>query len=130
MNLLLDTHVFLWYISGDANLSQRHRDAIQDPRNAVFLSAASLWEAIIKHAIGKLPLPEPPAIYLPRQRIAHQIESLPIEEPPLETLASLPLLHRDPFDRMLVAQADHYNLILVSVDPSAKAYPVSILPES
>jgi PIN domain nuclease of toxin-antitoxin system len=129
MNLLLDTHIFLRYISGDIKLSPRHRNAIQDPANVVFLSVASIWEAVIKHAVGRLPLPEPPASYLPRQRIAHQIASLPIEEPALERLANLPALHRDPFDRLLVAQAQHYGLTLVSVDPFVKSYAVSILPE-
>ena len=105
MRLLLDTHVFLWYISADPRLPVAFRDAIRDPGNEVFLSVASVWEAVIKYALGKLPLPEPPAGYLPRQREAHQIATLPIEEAGLVHLAGLPPLHRDPFDRILVAQA-------------------------
>jgi PIN domain nuclease of toxin-antitoxin system len=70
MRLLLDTHVFLWYISADLNLPATFRDAIRDPANDVYLSVASVWEAVINYALGKLPLPEAPAGYLPRQRDA------------------------------------------------------------
>jgi PIN domain nuclease of toxin-antitoxin system len=80
MRLLLDTHVFLWYISADPQLPVAFQDAIRDPANEVYLSVASLWEAVIKYALGKLPLPEAPAVYLPRQREAHRIATLPIEE--------------------------------------------------
>ena len=96
MRLLLDTQIFLWYISGDSRLPVGFRDAIRDPVNSVYLSVASVWEAVIKHAIGKLPLPEAPAEYLPRQRAAHQIVNLVLDEPALIFLASLPPLHRDP----------------------------------
>src|SRR5947208_2158418 len=100
MKLLVDTHVFLWYISADSRLPVAFLNAIQEPANEVFLSTASVWEAVIKHVAGKLPLPEPPAEYLPRQRQAHRIASLPVEEYALVQLAGLPLLHRDPFDRI------------------------------
>jgi PIN domain nuclease of toxin-antitoxin system len=70
MKLLLDTHIFLWYIAGDKKLPTRFRTAIQDPANEVYLSAASVWEAVIKHRLGKLPLPTPPAVYMPVQRAA------------------------------------------------------------
>jgi PIN domain nuclease of toxin-antitoxin system len=94
MRLLLDTHVFLWYISADPQLPVAFRDAIRDPANEVYLSAASVWEAVIKCALGKLPLPEAPARYLPQQREAHRIAILPIEEAALVHLADLPSLHR------------------------------------
>src|ERR1700736_2127914 len=105
MRILLDTHVFLWYLSADPQLPAAFRDAIRDPANEVYLSAASVWEAVIKYALGKLPLPEPPAGYVPRQREAHRIASLPVEEGAFQHLAGLPPLHRDPFDRILIAQA-------------------------
>lgn len=105
MKLLLDTHVFLWYISGDGRLPQSFSAAIQEPTNEVYLSVASVWEVVIKFTLGKLPLPSPPADYLPRQRLAHRIESLSIDEGALVHLAALPMLHRDPFDRLIVAQA-------------------------
>src|SRR5262249_23562621 len=107
---LLDTHIFLWYISADPNLPANFRAGAQDPANEVFLLAASVWEAVIKYGLGKLPLPARPEEYLPRQRELHQIASLPIEEAALTHLAKLPLLHRDPFDRILVAQALQHDL--------------------
>jgi PIN domain nuclease of toxin-antitoxin system len=128
LRLLLDTHVFLWYISADPTLPATFRAASQDPANEVYLSVASVWEAVIKHHLGKLPLPAPPADYLPRQRDAHGITSLPIREGAMIHLASLPLLHRDPFDRLLVAQALQHELTLVTVDPDIAGYPVSLLP--
>jgi PIN domain nuclease of toxin-antitoxin system len=128
MRLLLDTHVFLWYITADSRLPSTFRDAIQDPGNPVYLSVASVWEAVIKYALGKLPLPEPPAEYMPRQREAHQIASLPIEEAALAHLASLPALHRDPFDRILVAQALQHGMTVATLDDAILAYPVSLLP--
>ena len=72
MKLLLDTHIFLWFISGDKRLSEGIRDNIRDPGNEVYLSVVSLWEAIVKYHLGKLPLPQPPNIYLPIQRQKHQ----------------------------------------------------------
>lgn len=130
MKLLLDTHVFLWYISADPQLPITYRDAIRDPANEVYLSVGSVWEAVIKHALGKLPLPAPPAVYLPQQRAAHRIDSLSIEEAVLVELATLPALHRDPFDRILVSQALHHGLTLVTVDDAVRAYPVPQLPTS
>jgi PIN domain nuclease of toxin-antitoxin system len=130
MRLLLDTHVFLWYITADPKLPTTFRDAIRDPANEVYLSAASVWEAVVKHALGKLPLPAAPAHYLPRQRAAHRIESLPVEEAALAPLAALPALHRDPFDRILVSQALHHGLTLVTADDAVRAYPVPLLPKT
>ena len=128
MKLLLDTHVFLWYISADPQLPVTFREAIRDPANEVFLSVASVWEAVIKYALGKLPLPEALAEYLPRQRRAHRIATLPIEEADFVFLASLPPLHRDPFDRILIAQGIQQGMELVTVDELVRAYPVSLLP--
>lgn len=127
MKLLLDTQVFLWYVSADSRLPTDYRDAIRDPTNAVYLSVASVWEAVIKYALGKLPLPAPPAHYLPQQRTAHQIASLPIEEGVLTHLATLPTLHRDPFDRIIISQTLHHDLKLVTVDDVVRTYPVPLL---
>jgi PIN domain nuclease of toxin-antitoxin system len=129
MRLLLDTHVFLWFLSADSRLPEPLRIAIEQPENAVFLSVVSVWEAVIKNALGKLPLPEPAATYLPRQRDAHRIASLPIDEPSLVHLAELPPLHRDPFDRMLIAQAIQHRLTMASLDDAVRAYPVPLFPE-
>jgi PIN domain nuclease of toxin-antitoxin system len=105
MRILLDTHIFLWFISGDTQLSTDVRDATRDTNNEVYLSSVSVWETIVKYQLGKLPLPEHPGIYLPKQRDLHQIISLALDESSVVQLAKLPPLHRDPFDRMLICQA-------------------------
>ena len=128
MKLLLDTHIFLWYLSADPQLPTSFRDAIRDPANEVYLSAASVWEAVIKYALEKLPLPAAPSTYLPQQREAHHIMALPIEEAAFVHLAGLPSLHRDPFDRILIAQALQHGLTMVSVDDAVRAYPIPLLP--
>ena len=127
MKILLDTHIFLWFVTADAKLPSSYKAAIQDPSNSIYLSAASVWEAVIKHHLGKLPLPAPPADYLPRQRDVHGIAALAIDEAAMRPLANLPHLHRDPFDRILVAQAIQFGLMLATVDPAIKAYAVPIL---
>lgn len=127
MKLLLDTHIFLWYISGDNKLSADARDSIRNPENEAYLSVVSLWEAITKHQIGKLALPHPPETYLPQQREKHLISSLELDEGSVRRLARLPQLHRDPFDRMLICQAMGHDLTIVTVDDSIKAYSVAVL---
>ena len=127
MKLLLDTHIFLWYILADAQLPTPYLDAIQDPANEVYLSVVSLWEIIIKYQLGKLPLPQAPETYIPEQRRRHQIASLGVNEASVALLAGLPALHRDPFDRLLICQAKHNNLTLVTVDAAIRAYPITLL---
>ena len=126
MKLLLDTHIFLWYISGDSRLPNDIQQGIRNPNNEVYLSVVSLWEVIIKHQLGKLPLPEPPEHYLPIQRERHQIANLSLDEASVSQLAGLPLIHRDPFDRMLICQALEHNLTIVTVDDLIQAYSVSL----
>ncbi len=127
MRILLDTHIFLWFISGDNRLSTDVRDVIRDPDNDVFLSSVSIWEAIVKHQLGKLPLPEPPEIYLPKQRELHHISTLALDENSVIQLAKLPPLHRDPFDRMLICQALQNDLRIATVDNIVRAYSVRVL---
>ena len=127
MKLLLDTHIFLWFISGDPQLSKNIQNAIRNPENEVYLSIISIWEAIIKYQLGKLPLPEHPATYLPKQRDLHQIASFTLDESSVIRLSQLPLLHRDPFDRMLICQALQNNLTIVTVDTAVRAYSVSVM---
>ncbi|MFM2305154.1 MAG: hypothetical protein RLZZ135_2567, partial [Cyanobacteriota bacterium] len=91
MRILLDTHIFLWFISGDTQLSTDVRDAIREPDNEIYLSAVSVWEVIVKYQLGKLPLPEHPETYLPKQRDLHQIASLSLDENSVVKLAELPL---------------------------------------
>lgn len=128
MRILLDTHVFLWYIAANPKLPTTFRVAIQNPANEVFLSAASVWEAVIKHALGKLSLPGPPAVYLPQQRQSHGIASLPVDEDAITHLTALPPLHRDPFDRIILAQSLQHGLTIATVDSDVSAYSVPRLP--
>ena len=102
MKLLLDTHIFLWYITGDSRLPAVVLPLIRDPANEVYLSVVSIWEAIVKYQLGKLLLPQSPDAYIPQQRQRHKIESLPLDEGSVTNLAKLPALHKDPFDRMLL----------------------------
>jgi PIN domain nuclease of toxin-antitoxin system len=127
MRILLDTHIFLWFISGDSQLSTNVRDAIRDPDNEAYLSAISVWEAIVKYQLGKLPLPEHPETYLPKQRDLHQIASLALDEGSVIQLAKLPPLHRDPFDRMLICQALQNGLTIATVDTAVRAYSISVM---
>lgn len=127
MRILLDTHIFLQLISGDAQLSTNVRDAIRNPDHEVYLSVVSIWEAIVKYQLGKLPLPESPETYLSKQRDRHQIASLAIDESSMIQLAKLPPHHRDPFDRMLICQALHNDLTIATVDTAVRAYSVSVI---
>ncbi|MCY7347271.1 MAG: type II toxin-antitoxin system VapC family toxin [Pyrinomonadaceae bacterium] len=127
MKLLLDTHIFLWYITADARLSALFRDAIREPGNQVFLSVASLWETIIKYKLGKLPLPQSSEIYIPKQRRQHQIKRLLLHENAVKELAKLPILHRDPFDRILICQTLANDLMILTVDPQIQSYNVPYL---
>jgi PIN domain nuclease of toxin-antitoxin system len=127
MRRLLDTHIFLWFISGDAHLPGNWRETIRDVSNEVYVSVVSLWEALVKHHLGRLPLPHPPESYLPTQRVRHQLASLSLDEARVRHLAMLPAVHRDPFDRMLVCQALEHGLTIVTVDPVFEGYPAPIL---
>jgi len=127
VRLLLDTHIFLWFITDDERLPWRWRETIADEANDVCLSVISVWESIIKHQSGKLPLPQPPEMYLATQRVAHKMHSLELDEAAVCLLPSLPLLHRDPFDRMLLCQARAHDLTLVSSDRVFHAYGVRLL---
>jgi PIN domain nuclease of toxin-antitoxin system len=127
MRLLLDTSAFLWFLTADERLSTGASAAIRSPDNDAWLSAASFWEIMVKHQLGRLPLPEPPSTYIPRQRKRHGIASLAIREKALTHLPKLPTLHKDPFDRILVCQSLEHGLILVTSDPLVQAYPVKTL---
>jgi PIN domain nuclease of toxin-antitoxin system len=126
MKILLDTHIFLWYISADKRLSDDRRASIQDLNNEVYLSVVSVWEAIVKYQLGKLPLPQPPEIYLPTQRVRHKISSLTLDEASVAYPSQLPSIHRDPFDRMLICQANVQGLSLMTDDGIIHKYPVQI----
>lgn len=127
MKILLDTHIFLWFISKDRKLSVEVRDVIRDQNNQVYLSVVSVWESIIKYQLGKLPFPESPEIYLPQQRDRHLIESLSSDESSLSKLITLPAIHRDPFDRILICQALQHDLTIATVDKNICSYSVNII---
>ena len=123
MNLLLDTHVFLWWVDGDP-LPAPAFNAICNPDNTVWLSAASAWEMTIKATLGKLRLPDRAARFVEQQRELNLFGGLPIEPAALDILQDLPFHHRDPFDRLLIAQAISLDHTLVSADGAFEPYPV------
>jgi PIN domain nuclease of toxin-antitoxin system len=127
VTLLVDTAAFLWWVTGSPRLSKRAREALTDPGNDVFLSAVSTWEIVLKHALGKLPLPEDPETLIPRLRSGHRVEELPLTEAATLQLTKLPTMHRDPFDRMLVCQAIAHGMALVTSDPILRRYPIRTL---
>ena len=127
MTLLVDTSAFLWWVTGNPRLSTHARATLTDPGNQVFLSAVSAWEIALKHALGKLPLPEEPETLIPRLRERHRVEELALSEAAALQLPKLPSLHRDPFDRMLVCQAIAHGMTLVTPDPLVRRYPVRTL---
>lgn len=124
MKLLLDTCAFLWLIRGRTEASARARTLFADPANEVYLSAVSSWEIAVKHRLGKLPLGDNPARYVPNERARHGIAALPLREADTLLLGKLPELHRDPFDRMLVCQAIANQMTLLTPDPLILQYPV------
>lgn len=127
MNVLVDTCTFLWMADDAPDLSEQARQTVIDPDNEVYLSAVSAWEIAIKHALGKLPLPDPPGRFVPTQRTLLGLAPLPIEEEAGLAVGRLPTLHRDPFDRLLISQALTHGLVLVSPDPLIQQYPVRTL---
>lgn len=123
MRLLLDTHVLLWAQADPARLGAT-RALLLAGDNDLVVSAASAWEIAIKTSIGRLHLPEPAGTWVPSRTAALGAVSLPVTEADAVGVASLPLLHRDPFDRLLVAQAKRLGLVLVSADEAVLQYDV------
>lgn len=123
MTLLLDTHVFLWWLDDPALLSEAARRAIGDGKNTVYISAAVVWEIAIKRSLGKLDAPDD----LEAAIAANRFRTLPITVAHALVVPSLPDHHRDPFDRILVAQARHEGFQLVSRDPHMPGYGVPLI---
>ncbi len=126
MRLLLDTHVFLWANAEPARLAEQ-RAVLADPENELLLSAASAWEIAIKHGLGRLPLPESPVTWVPSRARALGCTLVTIEHQHALAVGQLPPLHRDPFDRLLVAQAAALGATLVTADRILADYPVPTL---
>jgi PIN domain nuclease of toxin-antitoxin system len=126
VRILLDTHVFLWLQVQPERLGD-HLAAVADTANERLLSAASSWEIAIKHGLGRLSLPEPPASWVPERMRAVGAMPLAVEHTHALAVADLPVHHRDPFDRLLVAQAQEGGYTLVTADRRIPAYDVAVL---
>lgn len=126
MKLLLDTHTFLWFIDDSPQLSQKGKTLLEAD-HALLLSIASLWEIAIKLRLGKLTVEMPTEVLMTQQLTRNDIDVLPITVAHLLVVSTLPLHHRDPFDRLLIAQAIVEQIPIVSADPAFDAYPVQRL---
>jgi len=122
MKILIDTHIFLWAITEDPRLSKAHRTLYLSKSSDLHLSVASIWEMMIKAGLGKLPLPSPTAAWISRQMDLNRIAALPILPAHAGELEALPPLHRDPFDRMLIAQARYEKMPILTADPMMRKY--------
>jgi PIN domain nuclease of toxin-antitoxin system len=127
VRVLLDTHAFLWWVLDDPRLPQRARSTIGEARNEVFVSAASAWEIVTKAGLGRLPIPEPIDRSVAGYLEANAFQALPLTMRHALGLVALPDLHRDPFDRMLVAQSLAEEMPLVTGDRAVAAYPVDTI---
>lgn len=127
MRYLLDTHTFLWFSTELERLSARVRNLIEDPDNEILLSYVSAWEIAIKVPLGRLRVPGHLPELIPRRLLDYGFAALPIELPHVLAVARLPLLHRDPFDRLLVCQAQIENLPILTGDGALAQYGVEVI---
>ncbi len=127
MRVLLDTHAFLWWIEDAPRLSGRAREAIADEGNEILFSVVSAWEIVVKVGVGKLALDEAPERIIPEQIGRNDMEILPIKLDHALRVHELPNHHKDPFDRLLVAQALDEGIPIISVDPEVARYPVEVV---
>ena len=127
MTYLLDTGVWLWSVGDPSRISRKARDVMADVSHEVFLSAVTSWEVAIKAASGKLHLPEPPDLYVPRRMASQGLRPLAVSHEHALTVFALPAYHRDTFDRLLIAQAKVEGMTLISADKIFDRYPVQLL---
>lgn len=127
MRILLDTQCWLWMSLAPERFSPRARRLVEAKETLLYLSAASAWEIAIKHALGKLRLPQPPGLYVPARVAALGVQPLPIDQRHAVHVATLPPHHRDPFDRLLIAQAQLDDLSILTADPLFDAYDVATI---
>lgn len=127
MKVLLDTHAFLWWNLGDARLSKEARRIMADPANTLILSVASAWEIAIKVQLGKLRIPGDAATYVGNRAARDRMEILPIHLKHVTAVHSLPPHHRDPFDRILVAQSQSEKVSILTADPAIGRYAVDTI---
>ncbi len=128
MRVLLDTSCWLWMVAASTRLGADARALLEDGGNELLLSAASSWEIGIKYVLGKLPLPEPPDRYVPSRLDASGVTPLQVEHSHALAVARLPQHHRDPFDRLLIAQAQLESIPVMTSDGAFDAYEVEIIP--
>jgi PIN domain nuclease of toxin-antitoxin system len=126
MRVLLDTHTFLWWDGDPGKLSARSREVCQNPENTLLLSTASVWEIQIKMQLGKLKVDLPLAVLI-EQQLENGIEILPVQVAHVLELGNLPVHHKDPFDRLLNAQARIEDAAFMSADPVVAQYPVEVI---
>jgi len=127
LTYLLDTGVWLWSVGDPSRISRKARDVMADVRQELFLSAVTSWEVAIKAASGKLHLPEPPDLYVPRRMASQGLRPLAVSHQHALAVFALPAHHRDPFDRLLIAQAQVEDMTLISADSMFDRYPVQLL---
>jgi PIN domain nuclease of toxin-antitoxin system len=127
VRILLDTQCWLWMALSPDRFSPRGRRLVEDHKNVLYLSAASAWEIAIKHALGKLRLPEPPVSYVPDRVAALGVQPLAVDHHHALHVGTLPPHHRDPFDRLLVAHAQLDDLPILTADPVIAAYDVTTI---
>lgn len=127
MRLLLDTQAFIWAIAAPERLSERARLAMHDEVNEVFVSAATAWEIAIKARTGRIGVAGDPQFFVPEQMKANGFSPLPVTISHALKVGDLPMIHKDPFDRLLVAQASVEDLGLVTADPQVRKYPVDTI---
>ena len=127
MRVLIDTHIFIWYVQNSERLPSSITAIINNGRNDILLSIASVWEMAIKQSTGKLNLGTPYASFIAEQMRLNSMELLPVRLEHLDLITTLPLHHRDPFDRLLIAQAIVEDIILISADRVFALYPVRVM---
>ncbi|MBI4665849.1 MAG: type II toxin-antitoxin system VapC family toxin [Nitrospinae bacterium] len=127
MKVLLDTCAFIWIVTGSNALSKHARAVFSDPGNEVYLSAVSIWEMGIKRALGRLESTGDFAVSIMEQRELHGIQPLPLEEGSAASLPKLPLIHNDPFDRMLICQALTHGMAILTPDKEISKYPARVV---
>jgi len=124
VRVLLDTCTFIWLITDAPQLSPIARSIFSSAENEAYLSSVSAWEIAVKHALGRLELQDAPDLYVPRERARHGITPLPLDETAVLHLSRLPVLHKDPFDRMLICQALVNGFAILTPDELIRRYPV------
>lgn len=127
MKVLLDTHVFLWWVTDDPRISPKVRKIMEDGEKELFLSAASIWEMAIKSHLGRLQLPKNPNLYLSEQMALNIIQSLSITMHHALQVYSLPDIHKDPFDRIIIAQALSEDIPILTKDGDIPKYGVQTI---